>query len=69
LVLIALVIASPIAWYAMHQWLQGYAYRTSIGWWVFTGTGILVIIISLLTTSYHAIRAVYANPIKNLRTE
>jgi ABC-type antimicrobial peptide transport system permease subunit len=69
LVAISLVIASPIAWYAMHRWLQGYAYRTSIGWWVFTGTGLLVIIISLLTTSYHAIKAVYTNPIKNLRTE
>jgi putative ABC transport system permease protein len=69
LVGIALLVATPIAWYVMHRWLQGYAYRTLIHWWVFAGTGILVMIISLLTTGYHAIRAALCNPAKSLRTE
>jgi putative ABC transport system permease protein len=69
LVVIALFLASPITWYAMNRWLQGYEYRTLIHWWVFAGTGILVIVISLLTTGFHAIRAALSNPAKSLRTE
>jgi ABC-type antimicrobial peptide transport system permease subunit len=69
LVIISFVIASPIAWYAMHQWLLGYTYRVSIEWWVFAGAGIIAILISLLTVSYQAIRAAIANPVKSLRTE
>jgi putative ABC transport system permease protein len=69
LVIISFVIASPIAWYAMHQWLLGYTYRVSIGWWVFAGAGIIAVMISLLTVSYHAIKAALANPVKSLRTE
>jgi ABC-type antimicrobial peptide transport system permease subunit len=69
LVIISFVIASPIAWYAMHQWLQGYTYRVSIGWWVFAGAGIIAVVISLLTVSYQAIKAAVANPVKSLRTE
>jgi ABC-type antimicrobial peptide transport system permease subunit len=69
LVIIALVIASPIAWYAMHRWLLGYTYRVSIGWWVFAGAGVIAVLISLLTVSSQAIRAAIANPVKSLRTE
>lgn len=69
LVIISFVVASPIAWYAMHKWLLGYTYRTSIEWWVFAGAGIIAILISILTVSYQAIRAAIANPAKSLRTE
>lgn len=69
LVIISFVIASPIAWYAMHQWLLGYTYRVGIDWWVFAGAGIMAVLISLLTVSYQAIKAAIANPVKSLRTE
>jgi putative ABC transport system permease protein len=69
LVIIAMVIASPIAWYAMHHWLESFSYRITIEWWVFVMVGLLSVIISLLTVSYQAIRAAIANPIKSLRTE
>lgn len=69
LVLIALVIASPIAWYFMHQWLENFAYRINISWWVFALGGLFAIVIALITISFQAIRAALANPVKNLRTE
>lgn len=69
LVLISLVIASPVAWYAMHTWLQGYAYRVNIEWWVFVLAGVLSLLISVVTVSYQAIKAAVANPVKSLRTE
>ncbi|HZE84264.1 MAG TPA: FtsX-like permease family protein, partial [Puia sp.] len=69
LVIISLLIASPIAWYAMHLWLEGYAYRIHIEWWVFALAGILSVAISLLTVSYQAIRAAIANPVRSLRSE
>ncbi len=69
LVIISFVIASPIAWYAMHQWLLSYTYRVGIDWWVFAGAGIIAVLISLLTVSYQAIKAAIANPVKSLRTE
>lgn len=69
LVLIALVIASPIAWFAMHQWLQGFAYRINIGFWVFILAGLLAILIAILTVSFQAIKAAIANPVKSLRSE
>jgi ABC-type antimicrobial peptide transport system permease subunit len=68
-VIISFVIASPIAWYAMHQWLLGYTYRVSIDWWVFAGAGIIAVLISLLTVSYQAIKAAIANPVAALRSE
>jgi hypothetical protein len=68
-VLIAAVIAFPIAWYAMNEWLQNFAYRTNIGWWIFGVAGILALIIALLTVSFQAIKAATANPAKSLRTE
>jgi putative ABC transport system permease protein len=69
LVLIALVIASPLAWYFMHKWLEDYAYRINISWWVFAVTGGGTITIALFVISFQAIKAAIANPVKSLRTE
>lgn len=69
LVLIAALIAFPVAWYAMHNWLQDFAYRISISWWVFAVAGITSFAIALLTISFQAIKAGMANPVKSLRTE
>ena len=69
LVLIALLIATPIAWYAMSQWLSAYAYRITIQWWMFAGAGLLASLIALITVSFQAIRAALVNPIKSLRAE
>jgi ABC-type antimicrobial peptide transport system permease subunit len=69
LVCLALVIASPIAWYLSHQWLQDFVYRTSVSWWVFILAGIGAVCVALATVSYQAIRAARANPVKSLRTE
>ncbi len=69
LVFIALVIASPLAWWAMQAWMQDFAYRAPIGLWVFAVAGLLAIGIALLTVSFQAIKAALANPIESLRTE
>jgi ABC-type antimicrobial peptide transport system permease subunit len=69
LVVLSLLIAFPIAWYAMHQWLQGYVYRVAISGWVFTATGGLALVVAFLTVSYQTIRAAAANPVKALRGE
>jgi len=69
LVLIAMVIASPIAWLAMNSWLKDYAYKISISWWMFVVAGITAITIALITVSFQAIKAAVANPVKSLRTE
>jgi putative ABC transport system permease protein len=69
LVLIAVLIAFPLAWLIMNQWLQGFAYRINIGPGVFLIAAGAVIIITLLTVSFQAIRAAMANPVKSLRTE
>ena len=69
LIAIAFVIAVPAGYYAIHKWLQDFAYRISIGWWMFALAGALVIIIALITLSYQAIKAAIANPVKSLRTE
>jgi putative ABC transport system permease protein len=69
LVLIALVIASPLAWYFMHNWLQDYAYRINIGWWVFAVTGSIALLIAFLTISFQAVKAAIANPVTSLRSE
>lgn len=69
LIAIAFAIATPIAWYYMHQWLQDYAYRIHISWWVFAAGGLAAIIIALATISFQAIKAAMANPVKSLRTE
>jgi len=69
LVVISIIIASPIAWYAMHLWLQGYSYRINVQWWVFVMAGMLSIIVSLITVSFQAIKSAIANPVKSLRSE
>ena len=69
LVLIASVIAFPVAWWMMSKWLQSFAYRINISWWVFALAGLLTIAIALITVSFQAIRAALANPVKSLRTE
>lgn len=69
LVGIAFLIASPIAWYAMHHWLADFAYRIVIQWWVFALAGTGALFIALITVSYQAIKAAIANPVKSLRTE
>jgi len=69
LISIAFVIASPIAWYFMNQWLQDYVYRINISWWVFAAGGLAAIIIALVTISFQAIKAAIANPVKSLRSE
>ena len=69
LVLIAAIIASPLAWYFMHEWLQDFSYRINIDWWVFVIAGITALFIALITISFRAIRAALANPVKSLRTE
>jgi len=69
LVSVAFVIASPIGWYVMHRWLQGFAYTTTISWQVFAWAGGASLLVVLLTISYQAIKAAMANPVKSLRTE
>lgn len=69
LVILAIVIALPIAWWAVNDWLQNFAYRVTIDWWMFVIVGFFVILIALLTVSYQAVKAAIANPVKNLRTE
>lgn len=69
LVLLSILISTPIAWYFMEDWLQGFTYRIGIQTWVFLIAGLLAICIALLTISFHAIKAARANPVRSLRTE
>lgn len=69
LILVAVVIATPIAWYAMYSWLGGFSYRIHIGVGVFVAAGLLAIFIALATIGYQAITAARANPVKSLRTD
>ena len=69
LIAIAFAIATPLAWYFMNQWLQDYAYRINISWWLFAAGGLAAIIIAFATISFQAIKAAMANPVKSLRTE
>ena len=66
LVVAAFVIATPVAWYFMSKWLRDFAYRININWWIFLVTGVLAIIIALLTVGFQAIKAAVANPVKSL---
>ena len=69
LVVVASIIAFPIAFWAMSHWLLGFAYRIDISWWIFAGAGLLAILIAAATVSYQAIRAALMNPVESLRTE
>lgn len=68
-VAIAFLIAFPVAWYAMNGWLQDFAYRITVNWWVFVMAGVLALLVALLTVSFQSIKAAIANPVKSLRTE
>jgi len=69
LIFLSICIASPIAWWAMNKWLQGYAYRIDIAWWMFALVGLISLLIALATVSFQAIKSAIANPIKSLRVE
>jgi putative ABC transport system permease protein len=69
LVFIAIIIASPIAWWAMVKWLQGFAYAIKVQWWIFIVAGCIAIFIALFTVSFQSVRAALMNPVKSLRSE
>jgi putative ABC transport system permease protein len=69
LLFISILIASPVAWYFMNKWLETFAYRIDIAWWMFAAAAMLAVILALITVSFQAIKAAVANPIQNLRTE
>jgi putative ABC transport system permease protein len=69
LVVIALLVASPIAWYLMNNWLHGFAYRIDISPWMFVAGGLTILLLGLITVSFQSIRAAIMNPVKNLRQE
>ena len=68
-VLLAAVIATPLAWWAMNKWLENFAYRINISWWVFLLTTFIVLSLAMLTMSIQSIKAALSNPVKNLRSE
>jgi putative ABC transport system permease protein len=69
LVTIAFLLACPIAWYAMHKWLENFAYKTDLSWWVFAAAGGMAMIIALVTVSFQSWRAAMRNPVESLRYE
>lgn len=69
LVFIAIIIGSPLAWIGMNKWLQNFAYRIHIGWWMFVAAGVLAMLIAMITVSWQAVRAAVANPVESLRME
>jgi putative ABC transport system permease protein len=69
LIFISLIISTPLAWMATTKWLENYPYRIALSWWLFASSGLLVILIALITISFQSIKAAIANPVKSLRTE
>jgi len=69
LVSISCIVAFPVAWWMMHNWLEGYEYRIKISWWIFLASGFVAMVIALITISFQAIKAAVANPVRSLRTE
>lgn len=69
LILVAILIAVPVAWYLANSWLQSYAFQTDLSWWIFAGSGVLLILISLITVGYQAFKAASANPVNSLKSE
>jgi putative ABC transport system permease protein len=69
LVLLAFVIATPIAWWFMNKWLQEFAFRIDLNWMIFAVTGCVALVVALITLSFQAIRAAIANPVESLKTE
>jgi putative ABC transport system permease protein len=68
-VILATIISIPISWYVMSQWLNGFAYRITLQWWMFAGAALVAISIALLTVSSQAFKAALTNPVKSLRSE
>jgi len=68
-VLVSILIASPIAWFAMHRWLENFAYKTELSWWIFALAGLLALVIALLTVSWQSWKAATRNPVEALRYE
>jgi ABC-type antimicrobial peptide transport system permease subunit len=69
LVFISCIVAFPVAWWIMNNWLQNYKYRVQISWWIFLAAGISAILIALITISFQSVKAAIANPVKSLRSE
>ncbi len=69
LILVAIVIAFPVAWYGVHKWLQGFAFKINMEWWLFAMPGLAVLFVALLTISLHAVKAALMDPVKSLRSE
>ncbi len=69
LVLISFLLAAPVAWWAMHQWLQSFAFKASISWWIFAAAAVGALLIALATVSFQSIKAALTNPVKSLRSE
>ncbi|WP_439557850.1 ABC transporter permease [Dyadobacter sp.] len=68
LILLAILIACPLAWFGMHRWLTGFAYKIEIKWWVFAFSGLLTIVVSILTVSWQSIKAALMDPVRSLRS-
>lgn len=68
-VAVAILVASPVAWYVMERWLSGFAYKIDIDWWIFLLAGMLTVVIAMLTVSFQSVRAAFMNPVKSLRME
>jgi len=69
IVLLSVIVATPLAWLAMNNWLQGYAYRTSVNWWIFFISGLAALVIALSTVSFQALKSARENPVNSLRSE
>jgi len=69
MVLLSMLIAFPVAWFAMNSWLENFAYRINIAWWIFLTAAVLSLTIAIITVSIQAIKAAVANPVKSLKTE
>ena len=69
MVLFSMIIAFPVAWWAMHKWLENFAYRINLELWMFLAAAVTALLIALITISFQAIKAAVANPVKSLRTE
>ena len=69
LVLIAIVIATPLAWWGMTKWLQDFAYQVPLSWWIFALAGLVAILIALATVSFQSIKAAMLNPVRSLKSE
>lgn len=69
LVLIAILVATPVAWFAMNKWLEGFAYQVPVHWWVFLISGALAVVVALVTISFQSVKAAMMNPVKSLKSE